>query len=249
MFINTIKKLIPKIIKDEIKSFIIQNADPVNECIRIGVRFVCWNQIPGDYLEFGCYSGKTFSYAYKSFQLTRASVMRELTEEDKIVYEQAKPLFFAFDSFEGLPEAMKADDHPYLPKHWRKARFRTSIREYEQILAKEGINKEDVRIIKGWYSQTLTDNTKKAYNLKQACMVHIDCDYYESAIFVLDFITDLIDDGSVIIFDNYNFFRGCPQLGERRAFSEWLKRNPHITATKLAGHDFASVAFFLNIKR
>jgi len=64
MFINLIKKLMPKVIKDEIKSLIISKGTSVNECIYVGVRFVCWNQIPGDYLEFGCYSGKTFSYAY-----------------------------------------------------------------------------------------------------------------------------------------------------------------------------------------
>jgi len=247
MFINIIKKLIPRTIKQEIQSFVVHNTKPVNECIRVGVRFVCWNQIPGDYLEFGCYSGKTFCYAYQVFEITRKNVMSELTEEDRTTYEQAKPRFFAFDSFEGLPEEMKADDHPYLPKHWKKATYTMSVEEFEEILPRKRIRKEDVYIIKGWYSQSLTDETKKVYNLKQACMVHIDCDYYESAILVLDFITDLIDDGTVIVFDDYNYFRGHSQLGERRAFSEWLKKNPHIKATQLARHDFASVAFFLNL--
>lgn len=250
MFINLIKKLMPKVIKDEIKSLIISKGTSVNECIYVGVRFVCWNQIPGDYLEFGCYSGKTFSYAYQMSQLTRKSVTDQLTEEDKKVYERTKPRFFAFDSFEGLPpETMKVDDHPYLPKHWKKVTYTMSVEEFEKILAKKGISKEDIYIVKGWYHETLTDKTKKTYNLERAGMVHIDCDYYESAILVLDFISDLVDDGTVIVFDDYNFFRGFSQLGERRAFSEWLRKNPHIKATELARHDFHSVAFFLNVKR
>jgi hypothetical protein len=182
------------------------------------------------------------------FQLTRKSVMAELTEEDKIIYEQAKPRFFAFDSFEGLPEAVEADDHPYLPKHWKKGTLTTSIEDFKEILAKKGVNKDDIYTVKGWYHETLTEKTKKIYDLEKASMIHIDCDYYESAILALDFITDLIDDGSVIILDNYNFFRGHPQLGERRAFSEWLKKNAHVTATQLATNDFHSVAFFLNVK-
>lgn len=246
---NIMEKLILGVIKDEIRSLIKSIGKEPNECIWAAVRFICWNQVPGDYLEFGCYSGRTFSYAYRMFQTTRESVMRALTEEDKLIFRQAKPRFFAFDSFEGLPETMKRDEHPYLPKHWKKVRFVTSQQEFEEILVSKGISGDDVFIIKGWYNETLTDETKKSYNLTRAGIVHIDCDYYESAILVLDFITDLVDDGTVIIFDDYNFFRGSPQLGERRAFSEWLSKNPHITATELARHDFSSVAFFLNLQR
>jgi hypothetical protein len=249
MLSDAIKRLIPGGVRRKIRSAVTGNALPANESIRVGVRFVCWNQIPGDYLEFGSYSGTSFCYAYQTFQHTRKCVTAELGDEDKRAFENAKPRFFTFDSFEGLPEAAKVDAHPYMPKHWKNATFSMGVGDFERILAKHGVDNADVHIVKGWYRDTLTDETKARYRLQKAAMVHIDCDYYESALAVLDFITDLVEDGTVVVFDDYNCFRGSPDLGERRAFSEWLAKNPHITATELARHDFCSVAFYLNIKR
>jgi len=124
-----------------------------------------------------------------------------------------------------------------------------SQQEFEKVLYSSGIDLQDVHVIKGWYDQTLTSETKKAYNLTHASVVHIDCDYYESAIMALNFVTDLVCDGTVIIFDDYNYFRGSPELGERKAFAEWLSINPNVIATELARHGFARVAFFLNLRQ
>jgi hypothetical protein len=249
MLRDAMKKLIPGGVRRKIKTALTGSVLPVNECIRVGARFVCWNQIPGDYLEFGSYSGSSFCYAHQAFQHTRKCVMAELTAEDRRAFEGARPRFFTFDSFEGLPEAIDVDAHPYMPKHWKNATFSMGVGDFQKILSKNGVDKNDVHIVAGWYRDTLTDDTKAKYHLQKAAMVHVDCDYYESALAVLDFVTDLVDDGTVVVFDDYNCFRGSPELGERRAFSEWLARNPHIKATELARHDFHSVAFFLNLTR
>jgi hypothetical protein len=52
-------------------------------CIRTGASFIAWNQVEGDYLEFGVFEGASYA---------------------------AKPRFFAFDSFAGLPDG-EADRH------------------------------------------------------------------------------------------------------------------------------------------
>jgi hypothetical protein len=221
-----------------------------NNCIRCGVRFVCWNYVPGDYLEFGCYSANSFAYAYEVFESTRSDVASQLIDADRAAFQAEKPRFFAFDSFEGLPPSEKTtDDHPYLPKHWKKIRYAMSQPDFEAALSARGVDSASVRIVKGWYEQTLTPETKDRHQLTRASVIHIDCDYYESAIRALDFATDLVQDGTVIVFDDYNYFRGHPMLGERRAFSEWLSRNPGITATELARREFESVAFFLTVGR
>jgi hypothetical protein len=220
-----------------------------NACINTAVRFICWNQVPGDYLEFGCYSASTFCLAHRLFASTRASVAEQLNDADKGRFLQDKPRFFAFDSFEGLPESERADHHPYLPMHWKKHSYAMTQADFESKLSEEGVDLAEVQVVKGWYQTTLTNETKRAIGLRRASLVHIDCDYYESAILALNFITDLIDDGTVVVFDDYNFYRGSSQLGERRAFSEWLAKNPAVTATELARCDFDKVAFFLNIKR
>ena len=51
-------------------------------------------RIEGDYCEFGVYTGRSFVHAYKA--ITRREKMRTTR-------------FFAFDSFEGLPEPGEAD--------------------------------------------------------------------------------------------------------------------------------------------
>lgn len=219
-----------------------------NHCVLVGVRFVCWNQIPGDYLEFGCGTGRTFVESYRVFQKTRATVAEELSSEDRACHEISKPKFFAFDSFEGLPDASGIDKHPYSPRHWRKSKYAFSVDGFERTLSQHGVPVTDVRIISGWFSQTLTQATKTSRGLTQAAMVYIDCDYYKSTVPVLDFITDLVQDGTVIVFDDFNFFRGSPELGERRAFTEWLERNSHIQAIQLAQHDFSTIAFYLRVK-
>ncbi len=243
---DKIRRLVPIPIKREIKSYI---KEP-NKCIACAVRFVSFNQVSGDYLEFGCSSGRTFCYAYQMFQNCREEVLSSLPARDRLALEKAKPRFFAFDSFEGLPAPSgERDRHPYSPKHWKEGNFAMNLGQFKKVLVSKGINARDVRVIKGWYDQTLTEETKEAHHLTRASVVHIDCDYYESAILALDFVTDLVDDGTVIIFDDYNYFRGSPSLGERKAFSEWLSNNPHIRATELARHDFDKVAFFLNISK
>jgi len=213
----------------------------------VGARFVSWNQIPGDYLEFGCGSGGSLVEAYRALAEARARVVAELTGEDRAHFDAGAPRFFAFDSYQGLPEPGGIDTHAYRPLHWKKARYSFSVDEVTQSLRRRGVDLARVRLIDGWFGNTLTEETRRAHGVSLAAMVHVDCDYYESAVLALDFVAPLVQDGTVIVFDDYNFFRGSPRLGERRAFAEWLERNPRVRAIELARDDFSRVAFYLSI--
>jgi O-methyltransferase len=250
MFRRLLSKLVPNALKANIRA-LIRSSTPRSEadtCISLAVRFVCWNQIPGDYLEFGCYSGWTLAHAFDQYQSTRKAVSDRLSPDDRNAFDREKPRFFAFDSFEGLPQPRNADHHPYLPKHWKGRGFAMSQQEFENAIRSRGVDMDDVRVVRGWYQDTLVTETKERHKLSRASIVHIDCDYYESAIVALKFVTNLVGDGTVIIFDDYNYFRGSPGLGERKAFAEWLSLNPDIRATELARQDFDKVAFFLSMK-
>ena len=74
----------------------------------------------------------------------------------------------------------------------------------------------------------------------------IDCDLYESTVPVLDFITDIVGQGTIIIFDDWYRFKGSTEHGEQRACKEWLERNPHITLTQYWQQGPQSVAFLVN---
>ena len=48
----------------------------------------------------------------------------------------------------------------------------------------------------------------------------------------MNFITDYIQEGTILIFDDWFSFRGNPNRGEQRAFREWLEKNPSFQAVE-----------------
>ncbi len=71
----------------------------------------------------------------------------------------------------------------------------------------------------------------------------IDCDLYDSTISVLDFIKDYLQDGTIIIFDEYYFG------SEKKAFEEWLEKNPDVSATQYHKYDVLGNSFIINKKQ
>ena len=85
----------------------------------------------------------------------------------------------------------------------------------------------------GWYTDTLTEATRTELLLEKVALVHIDCDLYESAKAALAFVGPLLEDGAIIVFDDWWLYRGRPEAGEQRAFAEWLAEHPQWRATEL----------------
>jgi O-methyltransferase len=55
-------------------------------------------------------------------------------------------------------------------------------------------------------------------------VIWVDCDLYESTVPVLDFITEYIQDGTVIIFDDWYSFRADPDRGEQKALAGGVRK-------------------------
>ena len=177
--------------------------------------------VEGDYLEFGVWKGRSFAEAYheipKGFEYTRQ-------------WDSTKHpcRFFAFDSFEGLPEIKGADEGgPF-----KKGEYSCGQENFLAYLASQSVNLNEVICVAGWYNKSLTDEVKAKHNLKRARIIHIDCDLYESTRDVLNFCTSLIQEGTVVMFDDWFQYKGNPQLGEQRAFNEWLQKNPEFQAVE-----------------
>ena len=88
----------------------------------------------------------------------------------------------------------------------------------------------------------------KKLDLGKAAIVMIDCDLYSSTKEVLKFITPLLVDGSILIFDDWYAYKGSPFKGERRATSEWLEINPHISLSAFSARGAHQRAFIVNFK-
>ena len=92
----------------------------------------------------------------------------------------------AFDSFEGLPGEWSGTFE-------RKGKFSQKGKPPKVL--------RNVRLHKGWFKETipafLTNNDRKI------SLIHIDCDLYSSTKTILDGVGDLLQPGSIIVFDEY----------------------------------------------
>nr|CAA6829787.1 MAG: Unknown protein [uncultured Thiotrichaceae bacterium] len=188
-------------------------------------RLVACEMVEGDYLEFGVYRGKSFSEAYHALDQqfkSRINLKIGGQKEDKLQGKRrklwAEMRFFAFDSFEGLPDLSVEDAQL---ESFSPGEYACSEDEFERNLLKYKVPPERVEIIPGWFEDSCTDVVKQEIKLKKAAIVWIDCDLYSSTQTVLAFITDLLQDGTIIIFDDWFCNKASPFQGEQRAFREW----------------------------
>ncbi|TKB73526.1 MAG: hypothetical protein E8D45_09015, partial [Nitrospira sp.] len=189
-------------------------------CIHAASSFITWNQIEGDYLEFGVWEGASFIAAYHAVRDQRR---RHLTYGyDTADYRRWKdnpPRFMAFDSFAGLPGGAGERHVDY-----HRGAYQCPEDRFKVNLKNQGVDLSAVLTVPGFYDKTLNADTKAKLGLRKAAMVMIDCDLYESTMPVLDFLTDLVGQGTIIIFDDWFRFRGSPEHGEQRACREWLAK-------------------------
>ena len=181
--------------------------------------------IPGDYLEFGVAQGTTFSYACRKMAF----------------FKNMK--FFAFDSFEGLPEPCGIDAANGYTSTFYKGQFSCPEDAFISRLKKDAVDTARVITVKGWFDQTLTDETARQYVINKIAAAWIDCDLYESTIPVLRFLTNRLSVGSIILFDDWRCFRNLPDFGEQRACSEWLNENPQIRLYEMFSFGWHGIAF------
>jgi hypothetical protein len=79
--------------------------------------------------------------------------------------------------------------------------------------------RENVRLIKGWFSDTLPRFLEETPGEIGFC--HVDCDLYSSTTFILNSIGNRFAEKSVIIFDELAGFNGYEDH-EFKAFLEFL---------------------------
>jgi hypothetical protein len=194
----------------------------------LAARFVKHNRIEGSYLEFGVWRGSTFAQFYHTFRRHRLSV----------------PMY-AFDSFEGLPEPSGVDALAgYEP--FRAGQFGCSALELAAELRGRWVPETAYTIVAGFYEDTLRPELCEKLGLDRAALVWIDCVLYESARCVLEFVRPLLQDGTMLMFNDFYRFKGHPALGERKAFAELLAADPSVIATDYAKFGSAGQAFIVH---
>jgi len=187
--------------------------------------------LQGDIFEFGVYQGYT--------SLLFAKNMKKFDLKDTSLH--------LFDSFMGLPVSQELDKHSYefATGVWGEGNMNVTEGLDSYIHKKLGkiLSPERVHIIKGFFEESLDSyfKNKKA----KAKIVHLDCDLYSSSKYVLDFLfrNEIIQDGTILIFDDWMTSLGNPNLGQRKAASEILERFPHWSIEKYLNYGIGSHVF------
>jgi len=170
------------------------------------VHYINAEFIEGDILEFGVYGGKSLSILAKA---ERIGMLRHRNPVRRRV--------IGFDSFLGLPE--EREGHGF----WKKGSFAVSPKMVVKRFKKEGLDEPILEI--GLFEDTLPKVLGSKYS--KAALIHVDCDIYESTITVLDAVEPILQDGTIIAFDDWFLYKANPNKGENRAFQEFIKKYPH----------------------
>ena len=192
------------------------------------VSFVSFSEVQGDYLEFGVFQGAAFLNAWDYASAYGCEDMR----------------FFAFDSFQGLPSPSPSSVDE--GGEFSRGQFACDRDTLQANLRRGGVDLDRVKIVEGFFEETLTDSTRAELDLKAAAVIWIDSDLYESAVSVLEFVTPLVVDGTVLVFDDWHCFHSRPDRGEQRACAEWLERNPDIRLVHYRDFHWAGRSFIVN---
>tara|TARA_B100001093_G_scaffold509141_1_gene572617 strand:+ start:262 stop:987 length:726 start_codon:yes stop_codon:yes gene_type:complete len=236
--IKIINQIIKKIIERSVNEIVDKKIASSFHLCSIAMRDVIIGDIDGDYLEFGANKGRSFILAYLSYQNISKKYNLELSKNHPGMR------FIAFDAWEkGLP-GEKGDN--FNPPHWIKGSMNISKNNFIENLSKAGVNLNDVITVEGFYENTLNNNLAKELDIRKAAVIHFDCDLYISTIQALDFCKNLMDIGTIIIFDDYFRYKGSENHGQYKAFKEFQIKNPQFNFrywTNLQGN---STGFFLS---
>ena len=194
------------------------------------VDIVSGDQIEGDYFEFGVYKGSSFARVYNRLR----------NNDNRNVF--LKRRFFAFDSFEGLPDS----NEEHLPEQYAKGAYSSGLKTFYSNIKRRRVDLGKVVAVKGFYNESLTEDLRAKHSMGKLALAYFDADLYESTIDALNFVTPHVQKGTILVFDDWFRHRSSKTEGVQRACNEWLEANPNIELNIV--HMHRRVTFVIDIK-
>jgi hypothetical protein len=179
------------------------------------MEYVNFERVEGDILEFGVFGGLTLTLLAEGHRFDTKGMTRRVV---------------GFDSFRGLPKGAEAH------ARWREGDCATMHSWHPQLAIGDPVSAEAVfrlfqacglpspELEQGPFEETLPATLPSKYG--KTAVVHIDCDLYESTKIVLDAVSPTLQEGTIVLFDDWFHYRGNPNRGEARAFNEFLESHP-----------------------
>ena len=159
--------------------------------------------IQGDYFEFGVFTGSSFCHSIRC-----AKALAKYDEQLKNMH------FFGYDSFEGFGDISEIDKH----KFYTDINFETSYKKTKQRIMKL-VDESKFSLVKGYFEDSLS-----SICTNKARIIFIDSDTYSSANLALNFLKQSIQEGTIIILDDFFSYRGSMDIGVAGATYEFMKK-------------------------
>jgi hypothetical protein len=134
-----------------------------------------------------------------------------------------------FDSFEGMPSGSEKEG-------WAKGQYHSSIKATRTYLKRQQVDLERVTLVKGWFKDTLTDETRQDHRIEKASLIMVDCDIYSASKDALNFCEPHIRKQAVIMFDDWGWREEQNEIGQKEAFGEFLADHPDLTAEPMPSY-------------
>jgi hypothetical protein len=156
------------------------------------------NNIPGDFIETGVWRGGATIF------------MRAILK----TYNDTSRTVWVADSFEGLPKP-KENLYPVDRNDWHHTCqfLAVSLEEVKSNFEKYGLLDDQVRFLKGWFSETLVNAP-----IDKLALLRLDGDMYESTIVALENLYPKLSIGGYILIDDFALV-GC-----NRAVQDFRKK-------------------------
>jgi len=219
-FVATVVSLIPPYLEFSVAKY---------QAIKKAMYITAHDLTEGSYLEFGVFTGSSFNFAMK--------VNKKI---DKI-FEKTNCEFIGFDSFKGFGKVNEDDKNP---------RFTSETFSVDEEKVLRNIEKcakgQKYKIIKGFFEDTIKNKTAKDLKIDKIKIVMMDCDLKEPTKLALEFIKSSIQEGTIILFDDYAFFKGSKDKGEYGAFTDFRKKYPQILFRRIFDYGYGSRAFIVH---
>lgn len=176
--------------------------------------------VPGHIAEFGTMLGNTAMALAAGITLAEQSAASKVKSGNPT----ARNLHL-FDSFEGLPASMTEVDirsPSVMDGTWAAGTCKGLSPEELRAILKTRLPDERILIFEGWFEDTVPMVASET----RYAVVHIDCDLYTSTMDVLDGLLgrNLLQPGALIYFDDWDCNAARPDLGERQAWADAVKK-------------------------
>jgi O-methyltransferase len=168
-----------------------RQLDSMQHCIAD----VLENDVPGDLLEAGVWRGGMTIFM-------RAVLAAHCVRDRKV---------WVVDSFSGLPEIDREHD----TFEWHRGQMMVSLSEVECNFARYGLLDDQVKFLKGFFSDTLVHPP-----IERLAILRVDADLYTSTMDVLTNLYPRLSPGGYAVFDDYQNLPDC-----RRAIDEFRVDN------------------------